>query len=249
MTERVQLNLERMIPELEEYKNRGVFSTVECQKIIHTRKKHEFRLQRFDKKLLDILRYIESETLLETIRDKRIKKKNLNISYYDKKITEKIIKLYKEALFRFTDKKIIVKFTEYAIKKEMHADLKDVYASYCLKNTGDAELWIYCAVKLYEIDDVDSSRAMFFKGIRLNPEYHKLRVEFFRMEVLHILRVMETNIKFGIEEEQSDEILSIAYNIYLDTVEICKENKMIEEMKQIAKKVEELYKKIQNTGN
>lgn len=247
MTEKVQLNLERMIPELEEYKNRGVFSAGELQKIITTRKKHEFRLQRFDKKLLDILRYIESETTLESIRDKRIKKKKLSYCYYDKRISEKIVKLYKEALYRFNDKKIIVKFTDYAIKKGLHADLKDVYATYCSKNLGDAELWIFCAIKLYEIDDIDSSRAMFLKGIRLNPEYHRLRIEFFRMEAFSILKILETNKKLGIEDDNAEDMTFIAYNIYLDTLEICENKKVIDEMTEISKCVEELHCKITST--
>jgi U3 small nucleolar RNA-associated protein 6 len=244
MTERVQLNLERMIPELEEYKNRGVFNTSELQKIINTRKKHEFRLQRFDKKLLDIIRYIESESTLESIRDKRIKKKNLSLSYYDKRISERIIKLYRDALFRFDDKKIIVMFAEYSIKKKLRSEMKDVFASYCLKNAGDAELWIYCASKLFEIEDVDSSRAMFLKGIRLNPQYMKLRVEFFRMEVFYIKKVFELNKSLGIEDENPDDILAIAHNLYLDTLEVCTDRNIINEMVKISKDISLLYEKL-----
>ncbi|KAK6089993.1 hypothetical protein P3W45_001039 [Vairimorpha bombi] len=233
-----------MIPELEEYKNRGVFNTSELQKIINTRKKHEFRLQRFDKKLLDIIRYIESESTLESIRDKRIKKKNLSLSYYDKRISERIIKLYRDALFRFDDKKIIVMFAEYSIKKKLHSEMKDVFASYCLKNAGDAELWIYCASKLFEIEDVDSSRAMFLKGIRLNPQYMKLRVEFFRMEVFYIKKVFELNKSLGIEDENPDDILAIAHNLYLDTLEVCTDRNIINEMVKISKDISLLYEKL-----
>jgi U3 small nucleolar RNA-associated protein 6 len=77
MSEKVFLNLERMMPELEDYEERGVFTKNELLKIVETRKKHEFRLQRVDKKLMDFIKYIQSETSLEKIRDKRLKKHNL----------------------------------------------------------------------------------------------------------------------------------------------------------------------------
>lgn len=241
MSERVHINLERMMPELEEYKNRGVFTISELQKIISTRKKHEFRLQRFDKKLLDIIRYIESEMTLEKIRDKRIKKKNLTQSYYDKRISEKIIKLYKDALYRFNDKKIIVMFTDYAVKKHLVSDMKDVYSAYCLKNASDTDLWIFCSINLFKVGDIESSRNMFLKCIRLNPKNIKIKIEFFRMEVLNIAKNIE-NLEE--DEELEDGYLDVAYNIYLDIVELSENFDVKNELLQISMSVSELHKKI-----
>lgn len=241
MSERVHINLERMMPELEEYKNRGVFTLPELQKIISTRKKHEFRLQRFDKKLLDIIRYIESEMTLEKIRDKRIKKKNLSQSYYDNRISEKIIKLYKDALYRFNDKKIIVMFTDYAMKKNLVSDMKDVYSAYCLKNTSDTDLWIYCSINLFKIGDIDSSRNMFLKCIRLNPKNVNIKIEFFKMEVLNIVNNKEN---FEEDEEMEEGYLDVAYNIFLDIIEMAESEETKNQLLQISENVPELHKKI-----
>ncbi|XP_045532100.1 U3 small nucleolar RNA-associated protein 6-like [Pieris brassicae] len=246
MTERVQSNLERMIPELEDYKDRGIFTSNELQKIISTRKKHEFRLQRLDKKLLDIMRYIESETSLEKIRDKRLKKMNVDPSLYDRKISERVVELYKNALYRFNDKNIITHFAEYATRKRLFVEMKQVFANFCLKHPLDIDLWIFCASKLFEIDDVDSSRAMFLKGIRINQNDMRLRVEFFRMEILYIGKINMINKEMGIDDDDKDEVEKgdIAFNIFLDSLETFQDINLLSEMIELSKNVKEVNDRI-----
>ncbi|KAF9764399.1 U3 small nucleolar RNA-associated protein 6 [Nosema granulosis] len=228
MSEKVFLNLERMLPELEDYQERGLFSKSELQKIIETRKKHESRLQRVDKKLLDFVRYINSETSLEKIRDKRLRKYSLKRTHQDTKISKRVVMLYKNALEKFNEKDLIVDFTEYAKKKQMVADMKDVYATCCLKNPLDVDLWIYCASSLFEMEDIDGARALFFKGIRMNPTNMEIRKEFFRMEVLYINRVC----KEAEGDDDEDEILrgDVPYNIFLDTLDVCRDEDTLLEM-------------------
>lgn len=243
MSEKVFLNLERMLPELEDYKERGLFDKNELQKIVETRKKHESRLQRVDKKLLDFIRYIDSETSLEKIRDKRLRKFSLKRTYQDTKISKRVVMLYKNALEKFNEKNLIVDFTEYAKKKQLVAEMKDVYAHICLKNPLDVDLWIYCASSLFEVDDIDGARALFFKGIRMNPSSMEIRKEFFRMEVLFI----EKFCKEAEGDDDEDEIQrgDVPYNIFLDTMNVCRDEETLQEMLKMSKGIEQLTSRIE----
>lgn len=244
MSEKVFLNLERMMPELEDYEERGVFTKNELLKIVETRKKHEFRLQRVDKKLMDFIKYIQSETSLEKIRDKRLKKHNLKNTHQDKKISKRVVLLYKLALEKFNEKDLLVDFTEYAKKKDLLFDLKDVYASCCLKNPLDVDLWIFCASNLFEMEEVDGARALFFKGIRMNPNNMKIRKEFFKMEVKYINKFCAL---MDNEEEDDDEIQrgDVPFNIFMDTLDVGGDDKTLNEMYKMSKGISQLSSRIE----
>lgn len=248
MTERVQMNMERMIPELEDYKNRGLFSSSELRKIIETRRKHEFRLQRPEKRLLDFVRYIRSECTLERIRDRRLRVKKADPSLHDMNIPNRIVELYKDAMYRFNDPKIVVQFTKYVMGRRMYGEMKEVFAKCCSKNPMDVDLWIYCASKLFEIDDVESSRAMFLKGLRMNPRSSRMRIEFFRMEVRYIGKMGVLNRELGLEDDDRDDVErgELAFAVFLDYFDsACLDSDGLGEVLEICEDVHELKRRIE----
>ncbi|TBU18382.1 hypothetical protein CWI42_080020 [Ordospora colligata] len=248
MAERIQLSMERMILELEDYKNRGIFSSHELRKIVETRKKHELRLQRSEKKLLDFVRYIKSECMLEKIRDKRMSEKNANTSLYDTSISKKIVELYRSALYRFNDPKIISQFTAYVIEKKMHCEMKNVFAECCSRTPLDAELWIYCAMKLFSVGDLEGSRAMLLKAIRMNNKNSRIRIEFFRMEVTNIAKIQTANKEIGFEDDEKDDVErdELALAVFQDCVDSAffTANEL-QELLNISQNVEGLHHKAQ----
>jgi U3 small nucleolar RNA-associated protein 6 len=247
MADKVQISMERMVLELEDYRNRGIFSPTELEKIIETRRKYEFRLQRPDKKLLDFVRYIKSECILEQIRDKRLRQRKADASLCDRYISKKIVELYRGALYRFNDPKIITQFTQYAMKKRMHGEMKTVFAEHCSRNPGDAELWIYCAHKLFEIDDIESARAMFLKGLRMNSRNAKIRIEMFKMEIKYVEKLEIMNREMGLGEEDKDEVErgELAFAVFLDYYNCCGDEKGLKEILDISNVIEELRERIE----
>ncbi|CAD25540.1 hypothetical protein [Encephalitozoon cuniculi GB-M1] len=249
MVENIQLGMERMISELEDYKSRGIFSPDELRRIVETRRKYELRLQRPEKKLLDFMRYIKSECILEKIRDKRVKEKKVGASFHDMSIPKKIVELYRSALYRFNDPKIISQFAAYVIKKKMYGEMKNVFAECCTKNPLDVDLWIYCAFKLFEIGDIESSRAMFLKGIRMNSRSSRIRIEFFRMEVMYIEKTEILSREIGLDSDDKDEIErgEVAFAVFADCFNSsCFTAKEIDEVLEISKDVKELRKRIED---
>jgi U3 small nucleolar RNA-associated protein 6 len=73
MADSAYYHLERMLPELDDLKERGLFSVSEIREIARQRREFEFRLERRSKVKDDYLKYIDYELKLEKLR--RIRKK------------------------------------------------------------------------------------------------------------------------------------------------------------------------------
>jgi U3 small nucleolar RNA-associated protein 6 len=248
MADKIQTNMERMIPELEDYRSRGIFSPTELEKIVETRRKYELRLQRPDKKLLDFVRYIKSECTLEQTRDRRLRQRKADASLCDKYISRKIVELYRSALYRFGDSKIITQFTQYVMKKRMYGEMKSVFAEHCSRNPNDVDLWIYCANKLFEADDVESARAMFLKGLRMNSRNLKIRIELFKMEIRYVEKIEILNREMGLGEEDKDEVErgEIAFAVFLDYYDCCRDEEGLREILEVSSVVGELRERIES---
>lgn len=73
MADVVQYRLERMVDELDELEQRGLFSRREIAEIVKQRRKFEYRLKRPSPLKQDFLAYIEYETQLDALRSLRRK--------------------------------------------------------------------------------------------------------------------------------------------------------------------------------
>ncbi len=79
MAESVQFHLERMVPELRDLEERGVFTPAEIQAIVRERTTHEYAIHRRVGKRSDHLRYIEYELNLDRLRRKRKARFHLDV--------------------------------------------------------------------------------------------------------------------------------------------------------------------------
>jgi U3 small nucleolar RNA-associated protein 6 len=205
MIDRVQKTLEWMAPELESYKKRQIFSQKQIQKIVENRRRFENKLEKSSRKLIDFLSYIESERNLEKIRNKKIRGKEMGLEETDKLLEANIIKIYQRALHYYSEPVLLKDFSEYCIKRKAIDDMKNTFASKCLKNLTDTDLWVYCSQKLWEIGDTEDARGMFMKGTSINSD-SRLCIEFFRFECLYANRLNKMNEEFEITEEDKDDI-------------------------------------------
>ncbi|ELA42651.1 uncharacterized protein VICG_00403 [Vittaforma corneae ATCC 50505] len=205
MIDRVQKVLEWMAPELESYKKRRIFSQKQIQKIVENRRRFENKLQRSSKKLLDFLTYIDSEKNLEKIRNKKIAALGTGLEDTDMLLQANIIKIYERALHYYSEPILLKDFSEYCIRRKAFEEMKSTFAAKCLKNLTNTDLWVYCAQKLWEIDDIEGARGLFIKGASVNSD-SKLCVEFFRLECLYANKLNRINQELGVADEDKDEI-------------------------------------------
>lgn len=244
MIDRIQQTLEGLAPELEDYAKRRIFTSREISKIIETRRRFESKLQRSNKKLEDFMQYVESEKKLEKVRNRRIEKSHATVSETDVLLSKNIIRVYKLALHRFSEPIIVKDFAEYCIKRKYYAEMKDTFAAKCLKNLRDTDLIIFCAQKLWEVDDIENARNLFLKILGVSRDA-RLLVEFFRLECAYAEKINKINRELGIEEEEKGDIEKgeVAMVIFRSLVRNANENE-IQECVEISKIVPGLVDRI-----
>lgn len=205
MIDKVQRVMEWMATELESYKRRRIFTQKQIQKIVENRRKFENKLQRPSKKLADFLSYANSERNLEKIRNKKISSLGIGPEECDKILETNIFKIYEKALHYYSEPILLASYTEYCIKRKSFDRMKETFAMKCLKNPTDTDLWVYCAQKLWEVDDIEGARNLFLRGTSINRD-SRLAVEFFRFECLYANKLNQINKEFEVAEEDRDDV-------------------------------------------
>lgn len=84
MADKIQLTLEKMVPELEELCKLGIFQKKELKKIIKKRRFYEYQFERKDVSIQDFLKAIKYEKVLDRRRIFIKKQNNIKkIGYAD----------------------------------------------------------------------------------------------------------------------------------------------------------------------
>lgn len=205
MIDNVQKKLESMAAELDSYYRRKVFTKKEIDTIILTRRKYENKINRTSKRLNDFIFYIESEKKLEKIRNKKISNLGSGFEESDLYLQKNIILIYSRAFHYFPNRRLLEDFSEYCVKKKLYEELKTVFSTICLKSVSDTDLWVYCAKKLWEIEDIDGSRSIFLKCCGFYQSF-KVYFEFFKIECQYAQKINKINESLGVLEEDKDDI-------------------------------------------
>lgn len=109
MADVVQFKLERMLEELDDLEQRGLFSRREIAEIVKKRRKFEYRLKRPSPLKEDFLAYIDYEKQLDALRVLRIKTferkfgggKQSKKTISDRAAVSRILEIYRFATTRF----------------------------------------------------------------------------------------------------------------------------------------------------
>lgn len=219
MNDKIEQRMERLAPEIESYQHRGIFTPKELSKIVEIRRGFEIKLQRHKKNLNDFLKYIESEKKFEKLRNRRIKKVHASFEETDSLVEKNILGIYKMALYYFNEPALLRDFAHFCIKTKNLEIMKETFAEKCLKNPKNSDLWIFCASKLWEINDLESARNTFIKSTSVNDDI-RLLIEFFRFECKYAEKVNKLNQEMGVENEDKDEIEKgeVAFMVFKEIV-------------------------------
>lgn len=205
MVDRVQERLERLAPELLDYSNRKIFTPKEIMKITDTRRLFETRLCRSKRRIEDFLQYLESEKKLDKIKNRRMRSMRCPSSEMDLIIRKNISDIYRRAIYQFPEPFLVREYSEYCVKNSFYDEMKTLLSELCLRRTGDTDLWVYTAQKLWDINDIDSARNVFLQATSVNHDC-RLLVEFFRLEVAYAERTNQINQELHIEEDDKGDI-------------------------------------------
>ncbi|GAB2301069.1 hypothetical protein Dimus_035105 [Dionaea muscipula] len=212
MADVVQLRLERMVPELEDLEERGIFTRQEIAEIVKRRRKFEYRIQRPSPLKQDYLAYIEYEKQLDALRKLRKKaiSRELKADGVEKKrrgrrrsVSDfagvmRIVRIYSMATIRFKgDIELWFQFLEFC-KERKHGRMKKALVEAIRFHPKVPDLWIYAAA--WEFDhnlNVEAARAIMQSGLRACPSSEDLWVEYLRMELTYLNKLKTRKVILG----------------------------------------------------
>eukprot|EP00938_MAST-03A_sp_MAST-3A-sp1_P005669 g5669.t1 len=219
MAEVVRLNLERMIPELEELRDNGIFNENETNDIVKERRRFEYRLKNrgVDKK--DFLDYITYELNLEIL--KRQRKKEMGVQKRSKSDyvgVRRIHSIFTRALKKFQeDIRLWLQYADFCARSGSTRSLARLFPKALQLHPRSVGLWIHAAS--FEIscnNNYDASRKILQRGLRINKKSQKMWLEYFRMELLYLQRTVMRREVLGIDDDGDNEEKDEAMRQVLD---------------------------------
>ena len=249
MSDKVQFNMEKMAAELEAYRKFEIFTKEEISDIVETRRKYEYRLQRSRRRLGDYLHYIKYEMSLEEKKEAIRNRQFVGSHLCNFAIPKRIMALLADAMAKFPDDPMLfVQFIDYAMEKGFHDELRTFFGERCLRNVRDVHMWIFCASKLIEMGDFSNARVLMQKGIRINRNSAKIRLEHFRLEIMYIEHLRQINEQMGLDgfEDREVDDGALPYLIFCELYVMSPDCNEISEMIALSKTNDVLYSKIRS---
>ncbi|KAL8130159.1 hypothetical protein V2J09_019314 [Rumex salicifolius] len=208
MADVVQYRMERMVPELEDHERQGLFSKAEIDAFVRARREYEYRLKRPSPRKSDFLTYIDYEKSVEALRILRKKKKSRDLKEKGNRKLKKsltnfagvrrIIELYRMATTRFKgDVGLWFQYLEFC-RERKNGRLKKALAQALRFHPKIPGLWIYAAS--WEFDhnmNTTAARAIMQSGLRECPTSEDLWVEYLRMELTYLNKLMARKAELG----------------------------------------------------
>ena len=206
MADQVHRLLEAMVPELEDYQRRNLFTASELQSIVQQRTAFEYRLQRRLPLLSDYLHYIQYELNLNALRRKRRRRLTTSSpsgpstsSPSDHAILSRICFLFERALRRFhLDHSLWLQYVHFLRSSASHRLLSRVFPRMHLLLPHAVDLWLLEGQYHVDEGNVEAMRVAMQRALRLNPNSPQLWLRFFGWEVEYIAKVMERKRVLGI---------------------------------------------------
>ncbi|OBZ67094.1 U3 small nucleolar RNA-associated protein 6 [Grifola frondosa] len=171
--ERVQFQLEQMLPELKDLVQKGLFTQKEVKQIMQKRTAFETALVRRIPKKADFLRYATYEMGLEALRRKRAERLSPRTptSVSDYALVRRQFQIFERALKKFKgDVALWIQYIQVAKKEGARALVGRITARALQLHPNVPALYVLAASHELEHLSPSSARALLQRGLRLNAD-------------------------------------------------------------------------------
>jgi len=191
MAENVQRTLEAMLPELNDLRNRKLFTEAEIRSIVKRRTQFEYAMIRSKPILMDYIRAIKYEINLDKLRRRRkirLNQTRVAGTVSDFAIVRRIHNIFRRAIYRFkNDLDLWIQYIEWSIAAGSSRRLGQLFVE--ALQVHPLVPWLWCRAANYQFEvqgTIDTARILFQRGLRINPTSTLLWHEFFKMEMRFI---------------------------------------------------------------
>ncbi|KAH8174924.1 u3 small nucleolar RNA-associated protein 6 domain-containing protein [Sarocladium implicatum] len=193
VADKARLHLERSVPQLREWEERGIFTKDEIRNMVKKRDDFEHRVLNPSNRPVDWAAYVQWEQSLEALRSKRCKRLKIN-QHLSSNISSqgRIMQIYDRAVNRHPGSSTL--WHDYL------AYLANVKASKRFRNTmtnalrmmpNNVALWKMAGKRSAEAGDMAAARGFFLRGCRFCNKDAGLWIEYARCEMEWLLKVQE----------------------------------------------------------
>lgn len=207
---------ERSVPELQEFARKKIFTKDEIASIARKRSDFEHILNARGSKPQNYAQYLEYETNLETLRQKRVKRLGVKTSNHTGK--RRISSLLDRATKKFPgDVSLWMQYIAFAQKQGSNKKVSQLLTSVLRLHPTKPDLWIYAAT--VGGAHITEARSYMQRGLRLCGSSEGIWIEYARLEMVYVSKIagrrrvlgldvakIEENGRHNSEEEDDDMI-------------------------------------------
>ncbi|KAL0231742.1 hypothetical protein GEMRC1_011146 [Eukaryota sp. GEM-RC1] len=181
----VQQKLELMAPELNDYKNKSIFSDQEIRYIVDKRRHFELQLKKRPPSKVDFLHVIRYELQLDHTRNTRKQQLSLKSCPSDFCIVRRIFSLFHRATLRFSgDIQLWLSYLTFCLRKGAFKRIALVFGRALALHPNSTGIWLLAAQYEYLVQHSHTAtRAVFSKALEANPTQLVLYEEWLKMEL------------------------------------------------------------------
>lgn len=223
MSEKVRHYLEQSLGEIEDLKKREIFTEDELHSIIKRRTDYEHRLLARNVKPSEFMAYANYEINVEKLRKLRVnrmkKQGNLKGTRKENFMTARRINfIFERATRRFpSNLGLWTKAVDFARSQKMVNVVNKELTQMLRLHPTEPEVWVYVAK--YQAENNSSiveARAVLQKGLRFNPDSPYLWLEYMRLELIYVAKILARRKLLGISRAQQDEKKELESNDNLE---------------------------------
>ncbi|KAL0220747.1 hypothetical protein RCL1_000601 [Eukaryota sp. TZLM3-RCL] len=196
----VQQQLELMAPELNDYRDKRIFSEHEIRTIIDRRSYHELSMRKRPPTKGDFLHAIRYELNLDESRQSRKKDLSLHVCPSDFAITQRIFSLFHRATLRFSgDQTLWEAYISYCLRKGAFKRISYVFGKALALHPHSLSLWLLAAqFELTVQHSPTAARAIYKNALLSNPLSTVLYEEWLKMEIFLLRSLKESGRLHGL---------------------------------------------------
>ncbi|PCG99256.1 RNA-processing protein, HAT helix [Penicillium occitanis (nom. inval.)] len=198
--EKARFYLEKAVPELKEYEQKGIFNKDEIRSIAKKRSDFEHKVNTPGVTESDYARYIEYEMNLEALRKKRTKR--FGIKATPQHAGRRVLFILDRATRKLPGSLgLWIQYIEYCRRQKMYRRLSDVFSDALRLHPANADLWVYAAKYAMEDHaDMTQARSYFQRGLRFCKSQRNIWVQYGRLECIYIAKLFARRRILGLDE-------------------------------------------------
>ncbi|UNI17490.1 U3 snoRNP protein [Purpureocillium takamizusanense] len=198
VAEKARFYLERSVPQLREWEDKGVFSKDEIRNIVQKRNDYEHRVLSPGNKPAEWSSYAKWEQSLEALKSKRCKRlkiRHLNSAHAGQ---GRVLAIYERSVNRHpASGELWREYLAYTAGVKATKRWRKTMTNALRMNPTDPELWVMAGRRAARNGDMASSRGFFMRGCRFCNKECGLWMEYARSEMEWLAKVDKRKAKPG----------------------------------------------------